>query len=66
MSKVLVPQAWGQGFDVGARLLPSSGNPYKIGTDRHEAWFDGWCNASEPDAERLENGRPTLRRLLCD
>jgi ribosome modulation factor len=46
-----VEQAWIQGFEAGARLLPSTSNPYKVGADLHEAWFDGWCSGSEPDLE---------------
>jgi ribosome modulation factor len=43
--------AWTQGFDAGARLLPSTANPYNIGADLHEAWFDGWCHGHDPDPE---------------
>ena len=49
MRKVSIEQAWMQGFDAGSRLLSSMGNPYKGGSDLHEAWFDGWCNGREPD-----------------
>ncbi len=49
MRRVSIEQAWMQGFDAGNRLLPSMGNPYKGGSDLHEAWFDGWCNGREPD-----------------
>ena len=45
-----VEQAWTQGFEAGNRLLPSSSNPFRSGSDLHEAWFDGWCSGSEPDS----------------
>lgn len=54
MVRDLVAVAWMQGFDAGTRLLPSSSNPYKVGGNLHEAWFDGWCNGSELDQEKPE------------
>ena len=52
-----IEQAWSQGFDAGTRLLPSGSNPHKDGGDLHEAWFDGWCNGSEPDVEEMERSK---------
>ncbi len=49
MARDPVEQAWTQGFDAGTRLLPSSSNPYHVSGTLHEAWFDGWCNGSDPD-----------------
>lgn len=61
MQRALTEQAWSQGFDAGTRLLPSSRNPYKVGSDRHEAWFDGWCGGSQPDLDETEQSE--MRRL---
>ena len=52
-----VEQAWTQGFEAGTRLLPSSSNPYTVGSDLHEAWFDGWCHGSDPDLEEAESSQ---------
>jgi len=49
-----VEQAWMQGFDAGSRLLPSSGNPFRSGSELREAWFDGWCNGNDPDPEEAD------------
>ena len=49
MTREPIEQAWTQGFETAHRLLPSSSNPYRIGSDLHEAWFDGWCNGRELD-----------------
>ena len=57
MTRDPVEQAWTQGFETAHRLLPSSSNPYRIGSDLHEAWFDGWCNGSEPDVEEMERSK---------
>jgi ribosome modulation factor len=46
-------QAWSKGFEAGGRLLPSHSNPYKVGSDLHEAWFDGWSQGSDPDPEEM-------------
>ena len=46
-------QAWNKGFDAGGRLLPPDRNPYKVGSDLHEAWFDGWSQGSDPDLEEM-------------
>ncbi len=49
--------AWTLGFEAGNRLLPSGSNPFKIGSSRHEAWFDGWCNGSDPDLEGVHRSK---------
>lgn len=53
MRKEVEAQAWTKGFEAGGRLLPSSSNPYKVGSDLHEAWFDGWSQGSAPDLEEM-------------
>ena len=54
MRRELVERAWLLGFEAGARLLPSTTNPHKVGSDLHEAWFDGWCRGSDPDLEETD------------
>ncbi len=57
MPRELVERAWLQGFEAGARLLPPSSNPHKVGGDLHQAWSDGWCQGSDPDLEEPERSR---------
>ena len=53
MRKETGAQAWNKGFEAGGRLLPSHSNPYKVGSDLHEAWFDGWSQGCDPDLEEM-------------